>query len=203
VRRLPHGFGSIPWQDGSLLVSTPQRKYAVRQRARLPMGSPPPENWFQCLLYPDGTLYCAEEILEIHNFRFRDLTARGDDTKVLELLEYRSQLRASRTSVCERFRLTTRLGLQSWNRLYLAQRGKPDAASSSAAFLPPASPIPAMRRLIELSCGREAADGHRRRTFSNHVRGAGTHRRRHSFGFSHGADWQMMHASQAAAAPAS
>ena len=38
-----------------------------------PMGSPPPEKWFHCLLYPDGTPYSAEEILEIHNFRFRDL----------------------------------------------------------------------------------------------------------------------------------
>ena len=37
------------------------------------MGSPPPEKWFHCLLYPDGTPYSAEEILEIHNFRFKEL----------------------------------------------------------------------------------------------------------------------------------
>ena len=41
-----------------------------------PMGSPPPEKWFHCLLYPDGTPYSAEEILELHNFRFRDLPAQ-------------------------------------------------------------------------------------------------------------------------------
>jgi len=41
-----------------------------------PIGSPPPEKWFHCLLYPDGTPYSAEEILEIHNFRYRDLPSQ-------------------------------------------------------------------------------------------------------------------------------
>ncbi len=38
-----------------------------------PMGSPPPEKWFHCLLYPDGTPYSAEEILLIRDFRYKDL----------------------------------------------------------------------------------------------------------------------------------
>lgn len=36
-----------------------------------PVGSPTPKEWFHCLLYPDGTPYSAEEILAIHNFRYR------------------------------------------------------------------------------------------------------------------------------------
>ena len=38
-----------------------------------PMGSPPPREWFHCLLYPDGTPYSAEEILAIREFRYREL----------------------------------------------------------------------------------------------------------------------------------
>lgn len=38
-----------------------------------PIGSPPPEKWFHCLLYPDGTPYSADETLDIHNFRYREL----------------------------------------------------------------------------------------------------------------------------------
>ena len=39
-----------------------------------PMGSPPPEKWFHCLLYPDGTPYSAAEILEIRDFKYRQVT---------------------------------------------------------------------------------------------------------------------------------
>ena len=39
-----------------------------------PMGSPPPEKWFHCLLYPDGTPYSAEEILLIRDFRYKQVT---------------------------------------------------------------------------------------------------------------------------------
>jgi hypothetical protein len=39
-----------------------------------PMGSPPPEKWFHCLLYPDGTPYSAEEILMIRDFKYRQVT---------------------------------------------------------------------------------------------------------------------------------
>lgn len=35
-----------------------------------PMGSPPPEKWFHCLLYPDGTPYSAEEVLLIRDFKY-------------------------------------------------------------------------------------------------------------------------------------
>jgi hypothetical protein len=38
-----------------------------------PIGSPTPKEWFHCLLYPDGTLYSAEELLAIHNFRYRSV----------------------------------------------------------------------------------------------------------------------------------
>ena len=38
-----------------------------------PMGSPPPEKWFHCLLYPDGTPYSAEEILLIRDFKYRQV----------------------------------------------------------------------------------------------------------------------------------
>ena len=38
-----------------------------------PLGSPAPEKWFHCLLYPDGTPYSAEEILDIHQFRYKHL----------------------------------------------------------------------------------------------------------------------------------
>jgi hypothetical protein len=39
-----------------------------------PMGSPPPEKWFHCLLYPDGTPYSAEEILLIRDFKYRQVS---------------------------------------------------------------------------------------------------------------------------------
>jgi hypothetical protein len=39
-----------------------------------PMGSPPPEKWFHCLLYPDGTPYSAEEILMIRDFKYRQVS---------------------------------------------------------------------------------------------------------------------------------
>lgn len=38
-----------------------------------PMGSPLPEKWFHCLLYPDGTPYSAEEILMIRDFKYRQV----------------------------------------------------------------------------------------------------------------------------------
>jgi hypothetical protein len=41
-----------------------------------PVGSPPPERWFHCLLYPDGTPYSAQEILDIHQFRYKDLPSQ-------------------------------------------------------------------------------------------------------------------------------
>lgn len=39
-----------------------------------PIGSPPPEKWFHCLLYPDGTPYSAEEILMIRDFKYKQVT---------------------------------------------------------------------------------------------------------------------------------
>jgi hypothetical protein len=43
-----------------------------------PMGSPPPEKWFHCLLYPDGTPYSAQEILDIHQFVGSESSAAPD-----------------------------------------------------------------------------------------------------------------------------
>jgi hypothetical protein len=37
------------------------------------MGSPAPEKWFHCLLYPDGNPYSAEEILHIRDFKYREV----------------------------------------------------------------------------------------------------------------------------------
>ena len=59
----------IGWDSFALVTGGPSQ---YQYPWNWPIGSPPPEEWFHGLLYPDGRPYKAEEILAIRNFKYQD-----------------------------------------------------------------------------------------------------------------------------------